>query len=94
MVYASRRLLCLFLSMLVLAMEDSHAQSFVPTGSMMAPRYANSAILLQDGRVLIAGGENELAAASAEIYDPVSGTFCRNGRSDPEAELSRGGVIR
>ena len=63
-------------------MEDSHAQSFVPTGDMMVPRYGNSATLLQDGRVLIAGGDYyrlRLLAPSAEIYDPVSGTFAETG---------------
>ena len=80
MVYAFRRSLCLFLSLLALAMEDSHAQSFVPTGNMLAPRYGNSATLLQDGRVLIAGGEHGPGAApGAEIYDPGSGTFAETG---------------
>src|SRR5215475_5167251 len=74
MVYASRRSLCLLLSLLALAIEDSHAQSFVPTGNMMVPRYGNSATVLQDGRVLIAGG-----GSGAEIYDPVSGTFTETG---------------
>src|SRR5215471_12996749 len=78
MVYISRRSFCLLLILLTLAIEDSHAQSFVPTGNMMVPRYGNSATLLQDGRVLFAGGEYG-ATGSAEIYDPLSGTFAKTG---------------
>src|SRR5215475_3823031 len=77
MVYLSRRSFCLLLILLTLAVADSHAQSFVPTGNMMAPRYGHSATLLQDGRVLIAGGP--YAGSTAEIYDPVSGTFAKTG---------------
>lgn len=52
-----------------------------PTGSLSAPRYWHTATLLQDGRVLIAGGFVLTATglvqeeASAEIYDPATGTF-------------------
>lgn len=53
---------------------------FVLTGSMTTPRYVPTATLLQDGKVLIAGGENaETALASAEIYDPETGTFTPTG---------------
>ncbi len=53
--------------------------SFTPTGSMGTARAGHTATLLPSGKVLIAGGvgsnsyNNSLA--SAELYDPVTGTF-------------------
>ncbi len=49
--------------------------SFVATGDMATPRWGPSATLLQDGRVLVTGGDN----ASAEVYDPSTGTFSTTG---------------
>ena len=58
--------------------------TFSPTGSMTAARAAQTATLLPDGNVLITGGDawgfmggNNLA--SAEIYDPKTGTFSPTG---------------
>jgi hypothetical protein len=45
---------------------------------MTRPRSEYSATLLQDGRVLIAGGDPD-KTPSAEIYDPLSGTFAGTG---------------
>ena len=57
--------------------------SFISAGRMIVARWAHSATLLQDGRVLIAGGSSSLegpdASASAELYDPVTGSFARTG---------------
>jgi WD40 repeat protein len=57
--------------------------SFVATGSMHDPRMAATATLLQDGKVLIAGGETDLLGdsilSSAELYDPTTGTFTVTG---------------
>jgi hypothetical protein len=48
-------------------------------GTMTAARYYATATLLPDGKVLIAGGDNNPsesgALASAELYDPALGTF-------------------
>ena len=45
------------------------------TGSMVAVRSDHSATLLQDGRVLVAGGDDPDTIASAELYDPATGTW-------------------
>jgi hypothetical protein len=49
----------------------------LPIGSLTAPRNNATATLLQDGTVLIAGGDNGLHAGSksAEIYNPATGKF-------------------
>jgi len=65
---------------------SSRAQSpgaFAAAGNMIAPRYFDTQTLLQDGRVLIAGGETSYysddAVDSAELYDPITGTFSATG---------------
>jgi len=55
---------------------------FTPTGSMRSARKHHTATLLHDGRVLVAGGEdnNGHALESAEVYNPGSGAFQTVGR--------------
>src|SRR5947207_2147994 len=53
---------------------------FEPTGSLIAARYAHTATLLQNGRVLVAGGFNDTGLlGTAELYDPASGTWTTTG---------------
>jgi hypothetical protein len=60
---------------------DAQTGTFAPTGSMVVPRLGATASVLGDGRVLIAGGGQSIdaaglhPAASAELYDPATGTF-------------------
>jgi hypothetical protein len=70
---------------------DPRTGMFTATGEMTTARRSHTATLLPDGRVLIAGGHGlvSLAAvcqpsscgelASAELYDPATGTFARTG---------------
>ncbi|HYX53745.1 MAG TPA: kelch repeat-containing protein [Candidatus Limnocylindrales bacterium] len=60
---------------------DPSTAHFSPAGNMAVPRYKLGSVLLQDGRVLIAGGSDShdwrSMYASTEIFDPQSGTFNR-----------------
>jgi Galactose oxidase, central domain/WD40-like Beta Propeller Repeat len=64
---------------------DPATGTFTPTGSLAAVRGGDTATLLADGHVLIAGGYNCADAAhagtwaSAELYDPATGTFSPTG---------------
>lgn len=61
---------------------------WVSVDSMSVARYAHTATVLEDGRVLVAGGYDEgVALASAEVYDPVTGawTATLGGMSAPRA---------
>ena len=81
---------------------DPASGTFSPTGDMTAPRSFHTATFLADGRVLVAGGSRfgfpESSIASAEIYDPVSGTFTPTGemtaaRQDHTATLLADGRV-
>src|ERR1035437_6173747 len=53
---------------------------FTATGSMGHARGWHTATLLTDGRVLIAGGRDDSGVhASAELFDPATGTFSPTG---------------
>jgi hypothetical protein len=58
---------------------DPDTDTSVPTGAMTEPRYLHTATLLEDCKVLIAGGDGATSGSdalrSAEIYDPKTGTF-------------------
>ena len=65
----------------VASAEIFHADTlrFQPTGSLRRPRSGHTATLLNDGRVLIAGGTGGGLIAGAELYDPKRGTFSETG---------------
>lgn len=65
---------------------DPATGTFTVTGSMTQARYNHTATLLRNGQVLIAGGTvngdsfpNNTTLASAELYDPATGTFTAAG---------------
>ena len=54
--------------------------TFVPTSNLNTARSYQTATVLNDGRVLIAGGGcSSSVLASAELYDPTTGTFTDTG---------------
>ena len=75
----------------------------VQTGSMHVARTSATATLLQNGKVLIAGGSNggamaEDIYASAELYDPTTGKFTKTGsmtaaRTNQMATLLQNGRV-
>ena len=65
---------------------DPATGTFTTTGSMTIPRNLQTSTLLANGKVLVAGGNTvdaghpaPVATATAELYDPVAGTFAATG---------------
>jgi len=52
---------------------------FVLTGSLNTARASHTSTVLSNGMVLIAGGYNGNVLASAELYNPATGTFTPTG---------------
>ena len=57
------------------------APTWTLTASMATTRFSHTATLLDDGRVLVAGGQDATSArlTSAELYDPATGTWTTTG---------------
>jgi hypothetical protein len=73
---------------------DPATGKFSPTGLMADAHYGHTSTLLADGRVLIAGGQRDLA----ELYDPATGKFSTTGsmtvyREDNTATLLPDGRV-
>jgi hypothetical protein len=62
---------------------DPALTAFQATGSMSTPRSSHGGALLADGRVIVIGGNTRgdtgTVLASAEIYDPVTGSWSETG---------------
>jgi len=61
---------------------DQKTHSFISTGSMNEGRVGQAATLLEDGQVLVTGGDGggaNVPVASAEVYDPNTGIFTPAG---------------
>ena len=59
---------------------DPSTGGWTPTGSMTTPRVSHTATLLPSGKVLVAGGEDDVVGrSSAELYDPSAGTWTLTG---------------
>ncbi|MEW2354303.1 DUF6603 domain-containing protein [Spirillospora sp. NPDC029432] len=65
---------------------DPATRTWTPTGSLHTPRKGHQATVLADGRVLVTGGDAVPAMpyrvdslATAELYDPNTGTWSRAG---------------
>ena len=56
--------------------------SWVPTGDMTTRRSNQAAVLLPGGKVLVSGGAG--GGATAELYDPVTGTWAPTGSMNIE----------
>jgi hypothetical protein len=77
---------------------DPVARTFTPTGSMTVPRTGQTITMLRDGRVLLTGGDQNAGfrsqLASAEIYDPGSGTFTATGSMSTPREGHTATILR
>ncbi len=87
---------------------DPATGAFTATSAMHSPRDAHASVLLADGKVLIVGGDTGTliggvgyyagSLASAELYDPLSGTFApadsmNAARTAPQATLLKNGDV-
>lgn len=76
---------------------DPATGRFTAAGDMTRVRHKHEAVSLRDGRVLILGGSDERdgngAYASAEIYDPASGTFRATGNMNSSRYKLQGTAV-
>src|SRR5437762_2023101 len=78
--------------------ETANAGSWSTTGALISARYRHTTTLLQNGKVLIAGGYGPGYLSSAELYDPATGTCAATAsmttnRSQHTATLLKNGKV-
>ncbi len=73
---------------------DPASGRFAPGPTMSTPRSGHAALLLLNGRVLVAGGvdADERPLSTSEIYDPASGRFTATA-SMHTSRVARGAVL-
>ena len=59
--------------------QSAREASWTATGSMARTRDSAVAVPLQDGKVLVVGGNSNMADPAAEVYDPTTGTWTATG---------------
>ena len=80
---------------------DPAAGTWAATGSLSVPRNGPTATLVAGGKVLVAGGsdvgtsgDNGVdATASAEVYDPITGTFSATGSMGTARAIAAAAVL-
>ncbi len=93
----------------VVEIYDPETRTFSLTGSLSVPRRLPAAVLLDDGQVLVIGGETKIdingvltafqCLRSGEKYDPITGAFARlatssvNGCQVAATRLDNGDVL-
>jgi YVTN family beta-propeller protein len=75
---------------------DPQAGTFLPAGAMAQSRSGHTAFLLDNGKVLVAAGSfpgagDSFGRASAELFDPASGTWTPTGSLNV-ARMHQGGA--
>ena len=77
---------------------DPATHTFARTGDMTVARMGQTTTLLRDGRVLIVGGQKNVGyrsqLASAELYDPATGTFTATGSMSTPREGHTATLLR
>ena len=76
-------MVCGWAAVAIFASAQTSTGGFTATGSMTTPRFSHTATPLNNGMILMAGGENKngtvSSIATAELYNPASGTFTATG---------------
>jgi uncharacterized protein YjdB len=86
-------------SLISAELYDTTAGTFSSAGNMTVARRGHTVTVLTNGTVLLAGGQNCSSAtscstlSSAEIYDPVAGTFTGTSNSMSAARFGASAVV-